>query len=78
MSLSDLAPPSASLIDNGNGTAYYEYHPYGANTPVVRRGPMPRRMARDWVMFLNGAEFPNQGETAPEVRRAGHGFDDHF
>lgn len=59
---------SATLLDNGDGTAYYDYHP---ETEVrFRRGPMPYRVARDWVMFLNGVEPPATGGLAADTRRA--------
>ena len=66
----------AQIVDDNGETACYIYSP--DRVTHLKRGPMPRRMARDWVMFLNGFEPPPTGGLAPQQRRAGGDFTDGF
>lgn len=67
-----LTPPATVHSDDGK-TAFIRYQPYPSIAPLFR-GPMPTRMARGWVQFLNGREFPHQGGVA-ERRTARPSYD---
>lgn len=66
----------AHVVDDDGTTAYYEYqtHQHG---PVVRRGPMPSRVARDRAMFLNGIEPPATGGLTADYLKS-RAFQDDF
>lgn len=63
-----LTPPATVHSDDGK-TAFIRYQPYAHIEPTFR-GPMPTRMARAWVLFLNGHEFPSQEAVASGRRSA--------